>query len=134
MKTPLVVVASPRHTLATATGPITVDRLHREDIVAFDQPAPTRRVTDRHLAKLGVEPRIIAECPSIDTMMGMVKEDRLRHPAATLRGRRREAGQARGAADRRLEARARSTSCTSPDHRSRPRSATSRTLSHLAVP
>ncbi len=75
MKTPLVVVASPRHTLATATGPITVDRLHREDMVAFDQPAPTRRVTDRHLAKLGVEPRIIAECPSIDTMMGMVEED-----------------------------------------------------------
>lgn len=75
MKTPLVVVASPNHPLATATGPITVDRLHREDMVAFDQPAPTRRVTDRHLAKLGVEPRIIAECPSIDTMMGMVEED-----------------------------------------------------------
>ena len=75
MKTPLVVVTSPRHALAKESGPITVDRLHREDMVAFDPPAPTRRVTDRHLAKLGVEPRIIAECPSIDTMMGMVEEE-----------------------------------------------------------
>ncbi len=75
MKTPLVVVTSPRHPLAKESGPITVDRLHREDMVAFDPPAPTRRVTDRHLAKLGVEPRIIAECPSIDTMMGMVEEE-----------------------------------------------------------
>lgn len=75
MKTPLVVVASPRHPLAAETGPIAVDRLHREDMVAFDPPAPTRRVTDRYLAKTGVEPRIIAECPSIDTMIGMVEED-----------------------------------------------------------
>jgi len=75
MKTPLVVVASPRHALAQETGPFGVDRLHREDMVAFDPPAPTRRVTDRYLARTGVEPRIIAECPSIDTMIGMVEED-----------------------------------------------------------
>lgn len=75
MKTPLVVVASPRHPLAAEAGPIAVAKLHREDMVAFDPPAPTRRVTDRYLAKMGVEPRIIAECPSIDTMMGMIEED-----------------------------------------------------------
>lgn len=76
MKTPLVVVASPRHELALdRTRPHPVERLKRLDMVAFDQPAPTRRVTDRHLAKLGVEPRIIAECPSIDTIMAMVSED-----------------------------------------------------------
>lgn len=75
MKTPLVVVTSPRHPLAREAGPITTERLHREDMVAFDRPAPTRRVTERYLAKLGVEPRIVAECPAIDTMMGMVGED-----------------------------------------------------------
>ncbi|MBL8788078.1 MAG: LysR family transcriptional regulator [Deltaproteobacteria bacterium] len=76
MKTPLVVVASPRHELALdRSRPHAADRLKRMDMVAFDQPAPTRRVTDRYLAKLGVEPRIIAECPSIDTIMAMVSED-----------------------------------------------------------
>lgn len=75
MKTPLVVVASPRHPLSQERGPIKLEHLHREDMVAFDAPAPTRRVTDRYLAKTGVEPRIIAECPSIDTMIGLVEED-----------------------------------------------------------
>lgn len=76
-KTPLVVVASPRHPLAQAAaeGPLPLARLHKEDMIAFDAPAPTRRVTERYLAKAGVEPRIMAECPAIDTMIGMVAED-----------------------------------------------------------
>jgi LysR family cyn operon transcriptional activator len=70
-------------------GPIPVERLHREDMVAFDRPAPTRRVTERHLAKLGVEPRIVAECPSDRHDDGHGRRGhRLRHPAAALRRRR----------------------------------------------
>ena len=76
-KTPLVAVASPRHALAqgiAAGSTIPIERLHKEDMIAFDPPAPTRRVTERYLAKAGVEPRIMAECPAIDTMIGMVAE------------------------------------------------------------
>jgi DNA-binding transcriptional LysR family regulator len=73
--TPLVVVVSPRHPLAQERGTLAVERLHREDMIAFDGPAPTRRVTDRYLSQIGVEPRVIAECPSIDTMINMVVED-----------------------------------------------------------
>lgn len=79
MKTPLVVVSAPNGVVAKAfkeaRGPISAERLHRTDMVAFDAPAPTRRVSERYLAKLGVEPRIIAECPSIDTISSMVQKD-----------------------------------------------------------
>ena len=79
MKTPLVVVAAPESQLAKlakeAKNGVSIESLHRTDMVAFDAPAPTRRVTDRHLAKLGVEPRIIAECPSIETISSMVQKD-----------------------------------------------------------
>jgi len=76
-KTPLVVVASPSSALATAAaaGSISGEALHRSDMVAFDPAAPTRRVTDRYLAELGIEPRIMAECPSIDTIKELISED-----------------------------------------------------------
>lgn len=79
MKTPLVVVAAPTNPLAVEARetqrPLSPEKLHRTDMVAFDAPAPTRRVTERHLAKLGVEPRVIAECPSIETISSMVERD-----------------------------------------------------------
>lgn len=79
MKTPLVLVAAPHHPLAREwlekSKPLPVERLHRVDLVAFDAPAPTRRVTERYLARLGVEPRIIAECPAIETISSMVAQD-----------------------------------------------------------
>lgn len=79
MKTPLVVVAAPNNPLAIEARetrlPLPAERLHRADMVAFDAPAPTRRVTERHLAKFGVEPRVIAECPSIETISSMVERD-----------------------------------------------------------
>ena len=79
MKTPLVVVAAPGNPLAEEAkktrAPLPIERLQRTDMVAFDAPAPTRRVTERHLTKLGIEPRVIAECPSIETISSMVTKD-----------------------------------------------------------
>lgn len=73
-KAPLVVVTSPSHPLheAAKAGPVPVSALHRADMVAFDAPAPTRRMTDRYLAKLGVEPRIMSECPSLEAIKEQV--------------------------------------------------------------
>jgi len=75
-KTPLVIVAAPASPLAQAmkSGPVAAEALHKADMVAFDPPAPTRRVTDRYLAARGLEPRIMAECPSIDTIKELVVE------------------------------------------------------------
>ncbi|MCC6621090.1 MAG: LysR family transcriptional regulator [Deltaproteobacteria bacterium] len=75
-KTPLVIVAAPSSALATSAkdGPVAAEQLHKADMVAFDPPAPTRRVTDRYLAARGLEPRIMAECPSIDTIKELVAE------------------------------------------------------------
>jgi len=75
-KTPLVVVAAPGSALAAAAegGPLAAEALHRADMVAFDPQAPTRRVTDRYLAALGIETRIMAECPSLDTIKELVAE------------------------------------------------------------
>jgi len=72
--TPLVVVAAPASDLAraAATGPIAVDALHRADMVAFDPAAPTRRVSDKYLRSVNVEPRIMAECPDFGTIKELV--------------------------------------------------------------
>ncbi|MFO0751094.1 MAG: LysR family transcriptional regulator [Myxococcota bacterium] len=72
-KTPLVVVASPQSALAGR--PVTADQLHKADMVAFDPPAPTRRVTDRYFATLAIEPRIMAECADLDTIKELVRND-----------------------------------------------------------
>ncbi len=73
-KAPLVVVAAPKHPLheAAKVGPLPASALHHADMVAFDAPAPTRRMTDRYLAKLGVEPRVMSECPSLEAIKEQV--------------------------------------------------------------
>jgi DNA-binding transcriptional LysR family regulator len=70
----LVVVAAPGSPLAREAerGPLPVAALHRADMVAFDPPAPTRRIVDRHLSSLGVSPRIMVECPDVGTMRELV--------------------------------------------------------------
>jgi DNA-binding transcriptional LysR family regulator len=70
----LVVIAAPDSPLAfeASRAPIGVAALHRADMVAFDPPAPTRRVVDRYLTTLGVAPRIMVECPDIATMRELV--------------------------------------------------------------
>jgi DNA-binding transcriptional LysR family regulator len=72
--TPLIVVASADCELARQSrgGELPHDALHRADMVAFDPAAPTRRVTDKHLARIGVEPRVMAECPDISTIKELV--------------------------------------------------------------
>lgn len=72
-KTPLVVVASPKSSLAGRT--LSVEDLNKVDMVAFDPPAPTRRVTERYLASHGIEPRVMAECASLDTIKELVAAD-----------------------------------------------------------
>jgi LysR family cyn operon transcriptional activator len=73
-RTPLVIVAAPKSPLglAGAGGPIALSALHRADMVAFDPPAPTRRVVERHLAARQVTPRVMAECPDISTLRELV--------------------------------------------------------------
>jgi DNA-binding transcriptional LysR family regulator len=70
----LVVVAAPGSPLALEAerAPLQVAALHRADMVAFDPPAPTRRIVDRHLAALGVAPRVMVECPDIGAMRELV--------------------------------------------------------------
>jgi len=70
----LVVVAGPSHALAEATAPVPVKALHRLDMVAFDDEAPTRKMTERYLDGRDVEPRIMAESPSIETIKRLVRE------------------------------------------------------------
>ncbi|TNF23489.1 MAG: LysR family transcriptional regulator [Deltaproteobacteria bacterium] len=70
----LVVVVGPTHALAGAQGSVPVDRLHRIDMVAFDEEAPTRKLTERYLDGRDVVPRIMAESPSIETIKRLVRE------------------------------------------------------------
>ena len=71
---PLVVVVSPGHPFATCDGQLPIERLHKSDMVAFDDEAPTRHVTDRYLNDHDAEPRILAESPSIETVKRLVRE------------------------------------------------------------
>jgi len=71
METPLVVVAAPDHALAEASQggkALPIQALHHADMVAFDPPAATRRTVARYLASQGIEPRVMAECPSIESI------------------------------------------------------------------
>lgn len=70
----LVVVVGGGHELAGTSGPVPVERLHRINMIAFDEEAPTRKLTERYLDKRDVEPRIMAESPSIETIKRLVRE------------------------------------------------------------
>lgn len=76
---PLVVVAGPSHPFVAEQlergGPLPVQRLHRADMVAFDDEAPTRRLTERYLDGLDVEPRVLAESPSLEAIKQLVREN-----------------------------------------------------------
>lgn len=74
---PLVVVTGPQHAFALETqggAPLEMSRLNRADMVAFDEEAPTRRLTDRYLDTHDCEPRILAESPTIDSIKRLVRE------------------------------------------------------------
>jgi len=74
---PLVVVVGQKHPFAEVQRsgkPLDVSLLNKADMVAFDEEAPTRRLTDRYLDTLDVEPRILAESPTIDSIKRLVRE------------------------------------------------------------
>ncbi|MCA9514750.1 MAG: LysR family transcriptional regulator [Myxococcales bacterium] len=73
---PLVVVVAPGHPIAelAAKGPVGFDVLHRGDMVAFDEEAPTRQVTDDYLVEHEITPRVMAESPSIEAIKQLVRE------------------------------------------------------------
>ncbi|PKN59116.1 MAG: hypothetical protein CVU56_01980 [Deltaproteobacteria bacterium HGW-Deltaproteobacteria-14] len=71
---PLVVVVAPGHPFTDEDGPLPIERLHRADMVAFDDEAPTRKLTDRYLDARDVEPRILAESPAIETIKRLVRQ------------------------------------------------------------
>lgn len=71
MLTPLVVVTAPDHPFAALTKdglPMPIGNLHKADMVAFDPPAATRRVVAGYLARHGIEPRVTADCWSIESI------------------------------------------------------------------
>ncbi len=75
---PMVVVTSPNHPWADAVADgraLPREFLDRADMVAFDQPAPTRKFTDEAFDELDVDPRVMAECPSIETIKKMVQSE-----------------------------------------------------------
>lgn len=72
---PLVLVVAPGHPFLQEEGPLPIERLHRADMVAFDEDAPTRRLTDRYFEGRDVEPRILAESPAIETIKRLVRQE-----------------------------------------------------------
>jgi len=71
MVTPLVVVTAVDHRFAklTADGtPMPMRELHQADMVAFDPPAATRRTVASYLARHAIEPRVTADCLSIESI------------------------------------------------------------------
>lgn len=73
---PLVVVTAPGHPIAESArrGPVGFDLLHRGDMVAFDEEAPTRQVTDDYLSEHEITPRVMAESPSIEAIKQLLRE------------------------------------------------------------
>ncbi|MGC8668155.1 MAG: LysR family transcriptional regulator [Chthonomonadales bacterium] len=68
----MVVICPPEHPLAKETT-IPLSRLEGERFIAFEDDVPTRRITDEHLARLGVHVNIVAEFENIETIKNLVE-------------------------------------------------------------
>jgi len=68
----MVVICPPEHPLAKEEK-ITLSRLEGERFIAFEDDVPTRRITDEHLARLGVQVNIVAEFENIETIKNLVE-------------------------------------------------------------
>lgn len=77
LPSPLRVVVPPDHPLVEEAGgagaPLDAAKLEAYPMVAFDEHAPTRVLTDRALEELEVSPSVIAESPDIEVLKRLVE-------------------------------------------------------------
>lgn len=76
LRNPLHVVTAPDHPFArrqAIEGSVPAELLDDQDMVAFDDLAPTRHITMKALAALEIEPKIIAESPDIEVIKRLVE-------------------------------------------------------------
>lgn len=68
----MVVICPPEHPMAKEET-IPLARLEGERFIAFEDDVPTRRITDEHLARAGVQVNIVAEFENIETIKNLVE-------------------------------------------------------------